>query len=60
MFSFMRRKTDFFSQDEDSKKVVLKWIDKHLKLFNEDKKRVELIKQKQAETKAKEAPQPKK
>ena len=57
MFSFMRRKTDFFSQDEDSKKVVLKQIDKHLKLFNEDKKRVELIKQKQAEVKA---PQPKK
>ena len=60
MFSFMRRKTDFFSQDEDSKKVVLKQIEKHLKLFNEDKKRVELIKQKQAEVKAKEAPVPKK
>jgi hypothetical protein len=46
LFSFMRRKTDFFSMPEQSQKVVLAEMNKHVALFSEDKKRQELIKRK--------------
>ena len=46
IFSFMRRKTDFYTADEKSKQVVVAQFEKHRVLFSEDKKRQELIKQK--------------
>ena len=39
MFSFMRRKTDFFSQDESSFITVKEHFEKHRALFKEDTKR---------------------
>ena len=52
LFSFMRRKTDFFTAEEKSTQTVLKCLTHHQALFREDTKRQELIKQKQAEVKA--------
>ena len=46
LFSFMRRKTDFFSQEEESVKTVNKIMEKHMDLFRADKVRQEVIAQK--------------
>lgn len=51
MFSFMRRKTDFYTADENSFNVVKEHFEKHRLLFKEDTKRQALIKQKQDEEK---------
>lgn len=53
LFSFMRRKTDFFSYDAKSREIVSKPLEEHLRLFQEDKKRQELVKKKQEEEKRK-------
>jgi len=37
MFSFMRRKTDFFSMEEKSVKIVNKYLEQHAELFKQDK-----------------------
>jgi hypothetical protein len=39
MFSFMRRKTDFFTIQEQSENVVKRNMEKHALLFKEDTKR---------------------
>lgn len=49
----MRRKTDFYSQEEKSLETVNKIMEKHMDLFRQDKVRQEVIAQKQAEMKAK-------
>ena len=49
----MRRKTDFFSNENASVAKVQDSMEKHIALYREDKKRQELVKQKQAEEKAK-------
>ena len=49
IFSFMRRKTDFYTAEEKSKSVVIAQLEKHMALFQADKKRQEAIKAKQAE-----------
>lgn len=45
----MRRKTDFFTQDDNSAKVVMKHMTTHQRLFKDDKQKQELIRQKKAE-----------
>ena len=55
MFSFMRRKTDFFSNETSSFQTVANNFEKHKKLYSEDTKRQALIKQKQDEERAKRA-----
>ena len=49
----MRRKTDFYSQEEKSLETVNIIMEKHMDLFRQDKVRQEVIAQKQAEMKAK-------
>ncbi len=44
MFSFMRRKTDFFTAEARSAATVNELMNKHMMLFREDAKRQELIK----------------
>jgi len=44
LFSFMRRKTDFFTMEEKSTAVVMRCLQEHQALFRDDKKRQELIK----------------
>ena len=39
LFSFMRRKTDLFTQEATAKTMINAALDKHTKLFNEDKAR---------------------
>ena len=56
MFSFMRRKTDFFSMQDNSSKVVQKYFEKHKGLYDADKQRQELIKKKQEEVREKNKP----
>ena len=51
IFSFMRRKTDFFTSPEQGKQMVLEAFAKNEALFNEDKERQLLIKKKQEEEK---------
>ena len=46
MFSFMRRKTDFFSQDDSSFETVKNNFEKHRVLFKQDTKKQEIIKKK--------------
>lgn len=53
LFSFMRRKTDFFTNEQASVAKVQDIMEKHIALFREDTKRQELIKKKQMEEKAK-------
>lgn len=53
IFSFMRRKTDFYSSTEKGKTCVIAAFNRHAALFNENKERQELIKQKQDEQKKK-------
>jgi hypothetical protein len=52
LFSFMRRKTDFFAGEEKSFNIVNKYFKKHSDLFGADKVRQEAIKRKQAEVRA--------
>jgi len=42
----MRRKTDFYSQEEKSLETVNKIMEKHMDLFRQDKVRQEVIAQK--------------
>ena len=62
LFSFMRRKTDFFSAEERSTQIVNQYLKKHADLFKEDKHRQELIKRKKEEaaqaSKPKDHPKP--
>ena len=55
LFSFMRRKTDFFSQEDKSTEVVMRCLKAQQALFADDKQRQNLIKAKQAEMHAKKA-----
>ena len=43
LFSFMRRKTDFFQLEAESTKTVNNMMTKHMALFKEDKKKNELL-----------------
>lgn len=52
----MRRKTDFFSQEEKSIKTVHEIMQKHCELFMIDKKKQELIQRKKDEQKAAQKP----
>ena len=45
----MRRKTDFFTQEDKSVQTVIEIMSKHVELFKIDKKRQELIERKKAE-----------
>jgi hypothetical protein len=47
LFSFMRRKTDFFTLADKSKTIVLNSLEDHLKQFNEAKLREAALKAKQ-------------
>jgi hypothetical protein len=49
LFSFMRRKTDLFTQETTAKTMINAALDKHTKLFNEDKVRQAAIAKKKAE-----------
>jgi hypothetical protein len=53
IFGFMRRKTDFFTVGDKARSTVLTSLERHQNLFNEDKQRQLLIKQKQEELKKK-------
>jgi hypothetical protein len=53
IFSFMRRKTDFFTSPEKAREMVLNTFSKNEMLFREEKHRMELIKKKQEELKKK-------
>lgn len=53
MFGFMRRKTDFFSMNDQAKSTVINALDKHAKLFSDDKVRQQLIERKKKEELAK-------
>lgn len=53
IFSFMRRKTDFFTSPEKAREMVLSTFSKNEALFREEKHRMELIKKKQEELKKK-------
>ncbi len=46
MFSFMRRKTDFFTYDDKARDIVNKPLDEHLRIYKEDKKREAALKAK--------------
>ena len=46
MFSFMRRKTDFFSNQTSSYNTVKNNFEKHMKLYDADTKKKELVKKK--------------
>lgn len=37
LFGFFRRKTDLFTQEDTSKRMINSIMDKHMKLFAEDK-----------------------
>lgn len=53
LFSFMRRKTDFYSQEQQSLATVDGIMRKHLDLYKADKQRQDAVAAKQAEAKAK-------
>ncbi|CAI2374824.1 unnamed protein product [Moneuplotes crassus] len=53
VFSFMRRKTDFYSNPDKARSTVLAQFERHLHAFNEDAVRRDLIKKKQEEHKKK-------
>ena len=52
LFGFFRRKTDLFTQEEHSKRMINSIMEKHIKLFSEDKAKQEAIKRKKAEQEA--------
>lgn len=47
LFSFMRRKTDFFTYDDKARTIVNTPLNEHLKIYQEDKKKEAALKQKQ-------------
>lgn len=47
LFSFMRRKTDFFTLADKSKLIVSKALEEHLKAYTDDKQREAALKAKQ-------------
>ena len=47
LFSFMRRKTDFFTFEEKSKQIIMGALEDQLKIYTEDKQREAALKQKQ-------------
>lgn len=53
MFSFMRRKTDFFTLADKSKNIVNQALEKHLKEYMDDKAREAALKAKEQEEKRK-------
>lgn len=53
LFSFMRRKTDFFQQEAKSMGIVQEKCLRHMALYKEDQAKEEQLKAKQAEEKAK-------
>jgi hypothetical protein len=56
LFSFMRRKTDFFTLSDKSKTIVINALEDHLRQFNDAKQREAALKAKQeAERKQREA-----
>ena len=59
MFSFMRRKTDFFVAEDRSAKTVVDSMNKHMQLFREEKKKQEVLQKKKMEEKYKKEAPPK-
>lgn len=56
VFSFMRRKTDFFSMPEEKvKSIILQPFSENLRIYKEDKQREAALKKKQEEEKKKKA-----
>lgn len=53
IFSFMRRKTDFYSSPDKARQTVIAQFERNLALFNEDKQRQEMIRKKQEQMKRK-------
>lgn len=51
LFSFMRRKTDFFTLADKSKAIVSKALEEHLKAYTDDKQREAALKAKQEQEK---------
>lgn len=49
LFAFMRRKTDLFTLEDQARKTVNAAMDKHIKLFQEDKERKEAVARKKQE-----------
>ena len=46
LFSFMRRKTDFFTYDDKAREIVNGPLNENLRIFKEDKKREAALKAK--------------
>lgn len=55
LFSFMRRKTDFYTHEDKAQEIVSGPLVQHMKLFKEDKQREAALKKKQEEEKTKKA-----
>lgn len=53
LFSFMRRKTDFYTHEEKVKIIVQTPLEENAKLFKADKQKQEAIKKKQEQEKQK-------
>ena len=53
MFSFLRRKTDFFTAPEQSRKIVVDTLEEHIRTFQEDKAREAALKAKQEQERKK-------
>jgi len=53
LFSFMRRKTDFYTYDDKAKDIVNKPLNEHLRIFKEDKVKEAALKAKQEHEKKK-------
>jgi len=53
LFGFMRRKTDLFTQEDVSRRMITSVMEKHLKMFSEDKERQAAIEKKKREEQAK-------
>ena len=49
----MRRKTDFFTLQDKSEKIVTKALHEHLRIYAEDKQREQALKAKQEQEKKK-------
>ena len=55
LYSFLRRQTDFFTNEPEARKISVRHFDHQFKLFGETERRKELLKKKQEEKKKKEA-----